>query len=101
MNQDAALEMFVRFNAGGKPLKKSDITMSILEAYWPSSKAEFGKLLVDSYEGFGTDFVIRSALMLYGDVVKSNINKQTADALKNNWDNFKRALRTWKLPSKR
>ena len=93
MNQDAALEMFVRFNAGGKPLKKSDITMSILEAYWPSSKAEFGKLLVDSYEGFGTDFVIRSALMLYGDVVKSNINKQTADALKNNWDNFKRALR--------
>jgi hypothetical protein len=93
MNQDAALEMFVRFNAGGKPLKKSDITMSILEAYWPSAKQEFGKLLVDSYEGFGTDFIIRSALMLYGDVVKSNINKQTADALHDHWDEFKKALR--------
>ena len=72
MKQDDALEMFVRFNSGGKALRKSEITMSILEAYWPSAKTEFGKLLVNSYEGFGTDFIIRSALMLYGDVVKSN-----------------------------
>lgn len=84
MNQDDALEMFVRFNAGGRPLKKSEITMSILEAYWPSAKSEFGKLLVDSFDGFGTDFVIRTALMLFGDVVKSNINRQTAENLKNN-----------------
>lgn len=32
MKQDDALEMFVRFNSGGKPLRKSEITMSILEA---------------------------------------------------------------------
>ena len=68
MKQDDALEMFIRFNSGGKPLRKSEITMSILEAYWPSAKTEFGKILVDSYDGFGTDFIIRSALMLYGDV---------------------------------
>ena len=47
------------------------------------------KILVDSYEGFGTDFIIRSALMLYGDVVKSNINKNIAEELKNNWNEFK------------
>ena len=93
MKQDDALEMFIRFNSGGKALRKSDITMSILEAYWPSAKTEFGKLLVDSYEGFGTDFIIRSALMLYGDVIKSNINKKIADELKNNWNDFKRALK--------
>lgn len=92
MNQDDALEMFVRFNSGGKPLRKSEITMSILEAYWPSSKTEFGKLLVDSYGEFGTDFIIRAALMLYGDVVKSNINKQIAEDLKNNWSDFKKAF---------
>lgn len=92
MNQDDALEMFVRFNSGGKPLRKSDITMSILEAYWPSARSEFGKILVDSYEGFGTDFIIRSALMLYGDVVKSNINKGIAETLKNDWIDFKKAL---------
>lgn len=93
MNQDDALEMFVRFNSGGKVLKKSEITMSILEAYWPSAKTEFGKLLVGSYENFNTDFIIRAALMLYGDVVKSNISKKIAEELKNNWNAFKNALK--------
>lgn len=92
MKQDDALEMFVRFNSGGKALRKSEITMSILEAYWPSAKTEFGKILVDSYAGYGTDFIIRAALMLYGDVVKSNINKKIAEDLKNDWNGFKQAL---------
>ena len=93
MKQDDALEMFVRFNSGGKALKKSEITMSILEAYWPSSKKEFGEILVDSFEGFGTDFIIRTALMLFGDVIKSNINRKIAEDLKNNWEDFKNALK--------
>lgn len=93
MKQDDALEMFVRFNSGGKALRKSEITMSILEAYWPSAKTEFGRLLTDSYTGFGSDFIVRSALMLYGDVVKSNINKQIAEDLKNNWQDFKTVLK--------
>lgn len=92
MNQDDALEMFVRFNSGGKTLKKSEITMSILNAYWPNAKNEFGNLLKGQYENFGTDFIVRSALMLYGDVIKSNINKQTAEDLKNNWQDFKKTL---------
>ena len=49
MKQDDALEMFVRFNSGGKALKKHEITLSILEAYWPNAKTEFGKLLDGSY----------------------------------------------------
>lgn len=93
MKQDDALEMFVRFNSGGKALKKHEITMSILEAYWPNAKTEFGKLLDGSYLRFGSDFIVRSALMLYGDVVKSNINKQIAEDLKNNWQDFKKALK--------
>ncbi|PIC83022.1 DUF262 domain-containing protein [Sporosarcina sp. P1] len=92
MKQDDALEMFVRFNSGGKALRKSEITMSILEAYWPSAKTEFGKILVNSYDKFDTDFIIRAALMLYGDVVKSNINKKIAENLKNDWEGFKTAL---------
>lgn len=92
MKQDDALEMFVRFNSGGKVLKKSEITMSILEAYWPNAKSEFGRILCGSFENFGTDFVIRSALMLYGDVIKSNINKNVVDQLRNNWSDFKNAF---------
>lgn len=93
MSQDDALEMFVRFNSGGKVLKKAEITMSILEAYWPSAKSEFGKILVGSYDGFSTDFIIRSALMLFGDVVKSNISRKIAEELKNNWPDFNKALK--------
>lgn len=96
MKQDDALEMFVRFNSGGKALKKHEITMSILEAYWPSAKTEFGKILEGPYAGFGSDFIVRAALMLYGDVIKSNINKQIAEDLKNHWQEFKRALRNLK-----
>lgn len=92
MKQEDALEMFVRFNSGGKALRKSEITLSILEAYWPSAKTEFGKLLVGAYVGFSSDFIIRTALMLYGDVVKSKINKQIAEELKNNWSDFKKAV---------
>lgn len=97
MKQDDALEMFVRFNSGGKALRKSEITMSILEAYWPSAKTEFGKLLADSYAGFGSDFIIRAALMLYGDVVKSNISKQIAEELKNNWNEFKKTFKNLEI----
>lgn len=93
MKQDDALEMFVRFNGGGKVLKKHEITMSIIEAYWPSAKTEFGYLLAGSYADFGFDFIVRSALMLYGDVVKSNINRQVVDDLKNHWQDFKKTLR--------
>lgn len=92
MKHDDALEMFVRFNAGGKELRKHEITMSIIEAYWSSAKTEFGRLLEGSYAGFGTDFIIRSALMLYGDVVKSTINKKVVDTLKDDWTGFKKAL---------
>ena len=92
MKQDDALEMFVRFNSGGRPLRKSDITMSILEAYWPSAKTEFGKILTKSYKGFSTDFLIRAALMLYGDVIKSNIDKKFAKCLRDDWNAFKKAL---------
>lgn len=92
MKQEDALEMFVRFNSGGKALKKAEITMSILEAYWPSAKKEFGKVLVNEYSQFGTDFIIRTALMLFGDVIKSNINRKIAEELKNNWTSFKETL---------
>jgi len=92
MGYEDALEMFVRFNAGGKPLRKHEVTMAIIEAYWSQSKTEFGRLLTGSYNGFGTDFIIRTALMLYGDVLKSTISRKVVDELRDNWGQFKKAL---------
>jgi len=57
-----------------------------------SAKKEFVKILAGSYGGFGTDFIIRTALMLYGDVVKSDINKKIADTMKNDWSKFNMSL---------
>ena len=90
MTQDEALEVFVRFNSGGKALKKSEISMSILSAYWPKAKTKFGELLNKSYIDFDTDFIIRTALMLYGDVVKSSINADIVENLKNEWNEVRR-----------
>lgn len=92
MKQDDALEMFVRFNSGGKQLRKSDITMSILEVYWPQARQEFGNILTGDFDMFETDFIVRTALMLYGDVIKSTISKSIATDLMKNWGDFKKAL---------
>lgn len=95
VSQDDALEIFVRFNSGGKPLSKTEITMSILEAYWPQAKTEFGKVLVGDYTDFSTDFIIRSALMIYGEVDKP-IDRKTAEKLRNFWSDFQTALENTK-----
>jgi uncharacterized protein with ParB-like and HNH nuclease domain len=92
MKQDEALEIFVRFNSGGKSLRKSEISMSILSVYWPDAKIRFGELLNGSYSGFDTDFIIRTALMLYGDVIKSSINTDIVNSLKNEWKEFVKTL---------
>ncbi|MBO4639887.1 MAG: DUF262 domain-containing protein [Treponema sp.] len=88
MQHDDALEMFVRFNNGGIPLKKSEITMAILNVYWSNARTEFGYLLTGVYKDFGIDFIIRTALMLYGDVLKSCIDKTVASELRDNWNKF-------------
>lgn len=93
MSQDDALEMFIRFNNGGKKLRKHEITMSILEVYWPNAREQFSMLLSGAFSDFSTDLIIRTALMLYGDVTKTIINQKVADDLKNNWSDFKIAFK--------
>ena len=88
-----AVEVFVRFNSAGENLKRYEITTAILETYWPGCKEAFEEVLGGAYKGFGEDFIIRTALMLFSDnVVKSSIDQKTADLLKNNWEQFKEAL---------
>ncbi len=93
MSQDDALEMFIRFNNGGKKLRKQEITMSIFEVYWPNAREQFAMLLSGKYEGFNNDFIIRTAVMLFGHPKNSIISKSIADNLKNNWSDFKIAFK--------
>ena len=93
LSQDDALEMFVRFNSGGKPLSKAQISMSILEVYWPDVKNDFIQALSGNFSGFGTDFILRAGHMIYGDVVESNIDGEFALAFKDSFGLFKAALK--------
>lgn len=92
VTQPDALEIFVRFNSGGKALRRSEITMSILEAYWPEAKSHFNDALSGAYSDFGTDFIIRSALMLYSRDVKGEIDGRIARILRDDWGVFTQAM---------
>lgn len=93
LTQDDALEMFVRFNSGGKNLTKAQISMSILEVFWPNVQRDFETALRGKYRNFGTDFILRTGHMIYGDVIKSNIDQDLALTFKANFEKFKLALK--------
>lgn len=93
LTQDDALEMFVRFNSGGKPLTKAQISMSILEVFWPNVKKDFESVLTGKFANFGTDFILRTGHMIYGDVIKSNIDQDFAQTFKAYFPKFKESLR--------
>lgn len=88
MRQEDALEMFVRFNSGGERLTTAEITSSILQVYWPGAEKCFDSLLTGSYQNFDYDFIIRTAHLLWGDVVKANISQNIVERLKTEWDTF-------------
>lgn len=92
LTQDDALEMFVRFNSGGKNLTKAQISMSILEVFWPNVQKDFESVLVGKFANFGTDFILRTAHMIYGDVISSNIDQVFAQTFRSYFDKFKQSL---------
>ena len=73
--------------------KLYDVRRSILEAYWPDAKSYFNEALSGVYSDFGTDFIIRSALMLYGRDVKGEIDGRIARILRDDWGAFTQAMR--------
>lgn len=93
LTQDDALEMFVRFNSGGLKLTKAEISMSILGVYWPDVQECFRRALTGGYANFGTDFLLRCGHMLFGNVVKSNIDQSYAIQFAGHFDRFVETLR--------
>jgi len=95
---DEALEIFIRFNRGGTQLSKSDLVFSTIEARWPEAKDKVEKYLLNlngaKYK-FSKDFIVRLALVLFGqnrDIQKTIINNEIVKQLKNNWNNIKNAI---------
>jgi len=95
---DEALEIFIRFNRGGTPLSKSDLVFSTIESRWPDAKDKVEKYL-QALNGvkysFNKDFIVRLALVLFGqsrDIQKTLINNDIVKQLKNNWNNITNAI---------
>ena len=84
--------MFVRFNSGGKNLSKAQISLSILEVFWPNVQSDFNSVLTGKYSGFGQDFILRTGHMIFGDVVSSNIDQEFAQTFKANFEHFKQSV---------
>lgn len=103
--ESEALEMFIRFNNGGKPLTKSDIADATISYYWKEAPEKFRTVVkykgnldlvepeLQGYKNFGLNFIIRLGTMLFEDNVASNLGGRIIKGLKDNWFKVKDSLK--------
>jgi len=68
-NMDKVLDIFVRTNAGGTKLSKSDLLFSTIKKDWGDAREEFKSLIIklnkqDKYK-FSHDFILKTCLVLF------------------------------------
>lgn len=101
---DRVLDIFVRANAGGTKLSKSDLLMSTVTASWGDidARQEIHSFVDDLNNGltrrndFDKDFVMKSCLVLTDLPVKyqvQNFNHQNLMRIRDKWTEIKRSLR--------
>lgn len=98
--EDDVVEVFIRANAGGTKLGKSDLLFSLLATSWDESDAQMEELL-DSlnrtgYE-FTRDFVLKTCLTLLKTGARYNVQKlrnpTNREAIVDNWPKISQAIR--------
>ena len=102
-NMDKVLDIFVRTNAGGTKLSKSDLLFSIIKKDWinGSARDEFKSLInnlnqQDKYK-FSHDFILKTSLVLFStnqeDIKYSVSNsKNIVQNIENNWKEISSAI---------
>jgi hypothetical protein len=100
-NMDKVLDIFVRTNAGGTKLSKSDLLFSTIKKDWSDARKEFKSLLQilnqqDKYK-FSHDFILKTSLVLFStnqeDIKYSVSNsKNIVQNIKNNWKEISSAI---------
>jgi hypothetical protein len=114
-NEEKMLEIFIRANNGGTPLRKADLLLSTLTLHWKESNQsaktitkdllnQLNKLIpsrrADDEEGeggnkFKIDFLMKACLVLLNLPVAYNIksfSKETCGEILNKWGEIKKAL---------
>jgi len=94
------VEIFIRANAGGTPLNKSDLMFSLLTAEWEEVEEDLTNFLEElngTAFNFIRDFILKTSLILIGagakyDVMKFRKEKNLRE-LQNNWEEIKNSIR--------
>lgn len=102
---DDVVEIFIRANAGGTKLGKSDLLFSLLAASWEESEREMEALLEDLNQNgfeFDRDFVLKSCLTMLDKGARYEVQKfrdaTTKAAIVDQWKALAaaiRAVRDW------
>ena len=98
--EDDVVEIFIRANAGGTKLGKSDLLFSLLTSSWEDADERMQELLDElnrsGYE-FTRDFVLKTCLSLLGKGARYEVAKfrdgKTRDGIIEKWDDISDAIK--------
>ena len=99
-SEDDVVEVFIRANAGGTRLGKSDLLFSLLTSSWEEADEQMGDLLdelnLSGYE-FTRDFVLKCCLTLLGKGPRYEVTKfrdgSTREAITERWTEIASAIK--------
>ncbi|MHC1740631.1 MAG: DUF262 domain-containing protein [Anaerolineaceae bacterium] len=106
LDYNHVLEVFERVNSGGTKLSKSDLLFSTVTLKIPDMEERFIRIVDDLNDGgrhsFNTDFIIKTAFIVFDKKAKYDFNKLRDDkfieSLANEFDHLEKvmtALRVW------
>jgi len=94
------VEIFIRANAGGTPLSKSDLMFSLLTADWEEIEEDLTNFLEELNGGafaFSRDFVLKTSLILIDAGAKYDVmkfrKKENLRKLQDNWEEIKKSIK--------
>ncbi|CAA6826959.1 MAG: Unknown protein [uncultured Sulfurovum sp.] len=100
-NMDKVLDIFVRTNAGGTKLSKSDLLFSTIKKDWGNARDEFKSLIAtlnqqDKYR-FSHDFILKTSLVLFSKTqedIKYSVknSKNIVQNIESNWKGISSAI---------
>jgi len=97
---DDIVEIFIRANAGGTPLNKSDLMFSLLTAEWEEVEEDLTNFLEELNGGafaFSRDFVLKTSLILIDAGAKYDVMKFRKEGnlkkLQQNWEEIKKSIK--------
>ena len=99
---ESVLDIFVRVNAGGKKLSKSDLLFSTVISSWTDGRKKVEELIetINKQEkssfDFNIDFIMRTCLYLVcetSELKVENLTPENVDHIKNDWKNISESIK--------